>query len=166
MDMRLNYAEWVIHRSLEDFNTLLREVGEESIPELQLRVKDLGSMGAELLKHYQKEVRIQTPFGGIRQPAMVLCNKIRHEFTNYDQVRDAMTDAVRSRGMDECRELELRLKLTQKVSGFVQAIINSLKCPVSVPGCIVQMGELKRANDRYTQRESGDIMARIAHLKC
>lgn len=166
MDMRTSYKEWLIHRTIEECNVILREVGEESVPELELKVKDLKTIAPELLQHYAKEVRIQQPYGGIRNPAMVLCNKIRHEFTNYDRIRDALTDAVRSGGVDECRALELRIALTHKVSGFVQAIINSMPCPLQVPNCRVEKDMLRQANSKYTAKEIDSIQAALVQRRC
>lgn len=167
MDMRTNYAEWLLNRTLLECNTqLLSEVGEDSVPELEMRVKDIKQIGNELLRHYQKEVNIQRPYGGIRNPPMVLCNKIRHEFTNYDHIRDALTDAVRSGGLDKCRELELRLVLVRKVKDFVDAMINTLPGEINVSVQRVNREQLRQANTRYTQREVGDISVAIGQFRC
>lgn len=166
MDMRTNYTEWLINRTLAECNRqMLLEVGEDSIPELELRLRDIKQIGADLLRHYQKEVAIQRPYGGIRNPPMVLCNKIRHEFTNYDHIRDSMTDAVRSGGLDKCRELELRLVLTKKVRDFVDALINSVPMTMNVSQQTVDQNQLRQANERYTRRELVDIQAAILQCK-
>lgn len=167
MYMRTNYSEWLLYRILEECNkALILEAGEESIPELEMRIKDFKKMPSDLLLHYRKEENIQRPHGGIRNPPMVLCNKIRHEFTNYDHVRDSMTDAVRSGDMDRCRELELRIILTKKVKTLVDALINSLPNSIQVNSQIISRNQLFQANDRYTFRESGNIAADLNQSRC
>lgn len=168
MDMRTSYPAWLLDRTLIECNrTLLLEVGEDSVPELQLRGISPGKdIRFALLAHYQKEVRIQRPYGGIRNPTMVLCNKIRHEFTNYDHVRDSLTDAVRSGGLEKCRELELRSIVTTKVKSLVDALINTIHAPLTAGLQEINKQMLEQANSQYTRRELGDIQAAIHQLKC
>jgi hypothetical protein len=97
---------------------------------------------------------------------MVLCNKIRHEFTNYDHIRDSLTDAVRSGGLDKCRELELRSIVTNKVKSLVDALINNIHYPLRAGGQEIDKRMLEEANARYTRKELGDIQAAIHTLKC
>jgi hypothetical protein len=166
MNMRTNYAEWLINRTLVECNNqLIVEVGEDSIPELEIRIKDLRQIGNELMLHYQKEVLIQQPYGGIRNPPMVLCNKMRHEFTNYDHIRDSMTDAVRSGDLDKCRELELRMILTKKVKDIVDALINVVPVKISVSKQTVERNQLRQANERYSVRELGDIQVAMGQCR-
>ena len=164
MFMKTNYKEWLIQRSLAECNKILNEVGEESVPKLALKVSN--NISADLMRHYQKEVGIQARYGGIRNPAMVLCNKIRHEFTNYDRIRDALTDAVRSDGIDECRELEIRAQLTKNVSNLVVSIIDNISFPISVSGQAIQKNELVSANTRYTIKEMGNITGTMQQYRC
>jgi hypothetical protein len=167
MDMRTSYSEWLLDRILTECNkSLLLEVGEDSIPELQIKAGAGKDIRFALLNHYQKEVNIQRPFGGIRNPPMVLCNKIRHEFTNYDHIRDSLTDAVRSGGLDKCRELELRSIVTNKVKSLVDALINNIHYPLRAGGQEIDKRMLEEANARYTRKELGDIQAAIHTLKC
>jgi hypothetical protein len=163
--MKTNYKEWLIERSVSEFNLILLEVALR-IPELEVRHQNVNTIGAELLRHYNKEVQIQSRYGGIRNPAMVMCNKIRHELTNYDDVRDAMTDEVYDGYMDECEELQLRLKLIDKVNNVVASIIEAIPCPLEVPNCKIDKSMLQKSNNQYTIKEKTNVMDSIKRYRC
>ncbi len=143
-----------------DINDVLREF---SLPEFVLLrdIRDVNDMVDRVVAGYHKEVRIQAIWGGIRNPAGVLQNKIRHELTNYDQVRDALTDAL-NEGMDESLIIDIREELVNMSYQMVSAIIEMLPPVVEVRDShrgLVQVTDkqLHKANDGYWYRENKQV---------
>ena len=146
-----NYDDWSMERIIESFN--LRHAN--SIPEL--RMTHVGDAHEELLRHYRKEVGIQKRYGGIRNPASVLTNKIRHEFTNYDEIRDELTSMSKQGYLDQCEEMEIRLELLSKVGELTENIIYRLPQKIDLSefgGGVVFRQELSRSNQNYFKKES------------
>ena len=152
----MKYNEWLIEHILTKCNKLLMEVGEESIPVLAIKA-NLDNLPGKLLKHYKKEAQIQSRFGGIRNPAAILVNKIRHEFTNYDSVRDALTDVRNSGNIDDCRYYEVLSKIIEEVGLIVLVLINKIKCPINVNVCNVEKSALQNANDNHIKKELSSL---------
>jgi hypothetical protein len=143
-----------------DINDVLQEFG---IPEFNLlpEIEDTDDMITRVVNGYHKEVRIQSIWGGIRNPAAVLQNKIRHELTNYDEVRDALTDAL-DQGLDETMVIDIREELVNMSYQMCAAIIEML--PESITVTDNQRGllrltrkQLHKANDGYWYRESKQV---------
>lgn len=142
-----------------DINDVLKDFG---IPEFTIlsAIENLSDMVDRLIEGYHKEVRIQSIWGGIRNPASVLQNKIRHELTNYDVVRDALTEALRD-GMDETLVVDIREELVNMSYQMCAAIIDMLPHTISVKdsrGWIeISQQQLHRSNEGYWYRESRQV---------
>jgi hypothetical protein len=163
------YELWVINRLIKECNDLITEELEGIVRPLELRVP-YATVGDELRKFYDEESKRQARFGkSIMNPPMILVNKIRHEFINYDDVRDDMTNAVRNRIIDRCKELEMRTFLVKRLDNIAQAVIKIIanKNDQFVFGSTSASREsLFRASKRYSEKELGDIMADIRSLNC
>ncbi len=139
-----------------DINDVLTEFG---IPEFALlpEIESTEDMVNRIVYGYHKEVRIQSIWGGIRNPPAVLHNKIRHELTNYDEVRDALTEAL-EQGLDESLVMDIREELVNMSYQLCEAIIEMLPPTITVTdndrGLIrITNKQLHKANDGYWYRE-------------
>jgi len=146
----------VIFELENDINDVLIEFG---MPEFSLLpdIEDAEDMVDRVIEGYHKEVRIQSIWGGIRNPAAVLQNKIRHELTNYDNVRDALTKAL-NLGLDETMFVDIREELVNMSYQMCAAIIEMLPDVITVTdkerGLIdITNKQLHKANDGYWYRE-------------
>lgn len=144
-----------------DINDVLWEFG---LPEFHLlnKIKNVDDMVSRIVEGYHKEVRIQMVWGGIRNPAGVLQNKIRHELTNYDKVRDALTDALNN-GMDRNLVIDIREELMNMAYQMVACIIGILPPVIEVKDShrgLVQINrkQLHKANEGYMNRELKQLM--------
>lgn len=160
----VKFEMWLTERLVAEVNRLLIEVGEESIPMLKLKpsIKDPSSMFHGILNGYAREVKIQSRYGGIRNPPAVAHNKIRHDLTNYDDIRDALTDGVRSGGLDRCRAADIRKQVADLFYELCKTIIAQLPPQFTIRGAdaaTITHRDLLAANDSYMRRESQDIAA-------
>lgn len=121
---------WVAEATRNEVNEVLEEFG---LPQLALTVSffDVNGMMDRVIAGYQKEIRIQSIWGGIRNPAAVLHNKIRHELTNYDKVRDALTEAFHN-GMDVDLYYAIREELVSLFCLLCDQIIETLPAEIDV----------------------------------
>lgn len=146
------FNEWLMKRVIRECNLLLNEIGIETLPQLSIKA-DLNNLPGKLLKHYKKEIGIQSRYGGIRNPAVVLVNKIRHEFTNYDQVRDELTYLKNNGSIDDCVYFDTLSKIIEKVGVLVLVLIDKIKCPFDINVCSVSKDKMHDANDFYIRKE-------------
>lgn len=155
------YNEWLIENILFKCNRLLKEV-EQSLPELSVKVSS--NLPGKLLKHYRKEFDIQSKYGGIRNPAAVLTNKIRHEFTNYDQVRDALTSLKDN--LDSCEYYNILIKIVREVGFLVLVLINKIKCSLNTGTCIVDKDKMHLSNDLYVKKQLDELLVQKKLNNC
>jgi hypothetical protein len=136
-----------------DINDVLSEFG---LPEFQIlpEITDVNDMVSRVVKGYKKEVRIQSIWGGIRNPPAVMQNKIRHDLTNYDEVRDALTQALREGVLDLEFVLDVREELVKMAHEICEWIINILPGVICVEKMAVSSKQLRKANDGYLSKES------------
>lgn len=150
----------VTFRLKNDINDVLDEFG---LPEFVILpdIQGVEDMIRKIVAGYHKEVRIQSIWGGIRNPASVLQNKIRHELTNYDKVRDSLSEALRD-GMEFDLVSDIREELTKMSYELVLMIIDMLPPLIQVNdsqrGLVkITNKQLKQANDNYINRELRQI---------
>jgi hypothetical protein len=169
-----NFDTWLIERTLHECNVFLNEalikrnfLEKPKVPELILK-SGVDNIVDVLLQHYRKEVSIQAPYGGIRRPASVLVNKIRHEMTNYDAVRDAITKYRREGMLSNCEEINIRIGLVDKVFNFVNAVINNIQGNINVPGqsAVVKKHELVDSNKFYANKEMDELYVQRRSYRC
>lgn len=147
---------WVAEEAHTEVNEVLDELG---LPQLALTVGfyDVTSMIRRIVAGYRREIRIQSIHGGIRQPAVVLHNKIRHELTNYDDVRDALTQSHRSGVMDMSLVLDIRVELVNLFCKLCEHIIDSLPTEVEFSHkdewIVIPTDDVYDANRNYRKRE-------------
>lgn len=150
----------VTFRLKNDINDVLGEFG---LPQFAILpdIYNVEDMVKRIVNGYHKEVRIQSVWGGIRNPAGVLQNKIRHELTNYDEVRDSLSIALKY-GMDSDLVADIREELTEMSYELISIIIDML--PPSIQVNDDQRGitnisnkQLRKANDNYVNRELKQI---------
>lgn len=129
-------------------NETLIELG---LPELKVfsKVKTINDMMSLIIKGYQKETKIQSLYGGIRYPAAVLQNKIRHDLTNYDVVRDAITLKYRSNTDLVFALREELLKMAHELCGKIIDLLPNVR----ISEILITPLDLRRANDAYLNRE-------------
>jgi hypothetical protein len=171
-----NFDIWLIERALYECNVFLNEAlikrdlfEKPKIPELVLKQGiPVDSIVDVLLQHYRKEVSIQSRYGGIRRPASVLVNKIRHEMTNYDTVRDAITKYRKEGLLSNCEEINIRIGLVGKVFNFVDAVISNIKGNINVPGqsTVVKKEELIDSNRFYSNKEMDELQVQRRSYRC
>lgn len=150
--------------SLEtDINDVLSYFG---LPEFEIlpQITDVNDMVSRVVKGYKKEIHIQSIWGGIRNPPAVMQNKIRHDLTNYDQVRDALTDAFNDGTLDYELVLDIREELVKMSHEMCQWIIDKLPGVIKVEKVVVSSRELHRANDVYLNKESRHLRQEKAVL--
>ena len=146
---------WVAEATRNEVNEVLEEFG---LPQLALTVSffDVNGMMDRVIAGYQKEIRIQSIWGGIRNPAAVLHNKIRHELTNYDKVRDALTEAFHN-GMDVDLYYAIREELVSLFCLLCDQIIETLPAEIDVWDksrlVTIRGDKVRKANENYRRRE-------------
>lgn len=162
------FAFWIIERQISDINQFLIENLEESIINLTLNpdAKDQSSMVAILLRGYAKEIGIQSNYGGIRNPAVVLHNKIRHDLTNYDQLRDKLTYKTKSRKISLCESFQVRKELVLKFFNLGGTIISQLPKEIKVPSAVILQRELLIVNTNYKNKELNFITQEESNNRC
>lgn len=111
-----------------------------------------------VVKNYGKEVAIQKRYGkGIKNPAAVVVNKIRHCCTDYDFLRTAMER--REAGFQE------RMEFLKTIASKVDEIIDLIG-DVEVGGVVIPIRKLKDSNKRYYENESSKLIhARFVHYE-
>lgn len=162
------FSFWLIERHITEINVLLEMVGSGAVPQLAMKagVSDAASMVRILLVAYAKEIGIQSRHGGIRNPAVVVHNKIRHELTNYDTIRDALTREVNRGRMDICDALKVREQVVAKFKDLGESIISQLPETLKIHGNEIHREDLLAANANYERRELRDIAAEKSHNRC
>lgn len=145
--------------SLELDNNINDVLEDFGMPEFGIlpEINSISDMIDRLIDGYHKEVYIQSIWGGIRNPSAVLQNKIRHELTNYDEVRDALTRASNN-GMDKTLVMDIREELLNMSYQLCEVIIDILPHTISVKdnnrGWIeISKQQLRRSNKNYWQKE-------------
>jgi len=129
---------------------LLCQITEDFIPPLE--VKQVHMLDA-VRRGYSKEVLIQSRYNGIRNPAGVLHNKIRHELTNDDKVRDAVTYALTCGLIDLYRACEIRSMLIEEMYTFVERVIERFPQVIRLEGAIVTRRQITLYNESWGVRE-------------
>lgn len=162
------FSFWLIERNITAINVILEAVGESAVPQLAMKsgANDLASMVRLLLMGYAKEVSIQSRYGGIRNPAAVLHNKIRHDLTNYDSIRDALTREVNRQRMDICDALKIREAVVAKFKDLGESIIDQLPEVIKVSDNEVSRRDLMAANANYERRELREIATDKSSNRC
>jgi hypothetical protein len=146
--------DWIAKEAQNEVNEVLEEFG---LPKLCLTIPIWNT--DEILKllkaAYKKEIEIQKPYGGIRKPSSVFHNKIRHTLTNYDEVRDALTEAA-NRNMDAELVLIIQEELIRLFSALCQKIISFLPKEIrmwdSGKKVSITHARIKEANERYENK--------------
>jgi hypothetical protein len=154
---------------MKSFNLWLEQLTENfSTPQLSLNqnASDPDAMVRIISAGYVKEIGIQARYGGIRNPAAVLHNKIRHDLTNYDAIRDSLTYQVRVGRMDECEALRIREQNVGKFKQMCESIIRQLPPSLEIRGNAISQEDLLRANTIYERRELRDIADEKMHNRC
>jgi hypothetical protein len=153
------FKDWLV----ENFSNSVTSL---EVPKLKLKV-GASNLSELLMKHYRKEVGIQSRFGGIRNPPFVLANKIRHEFTNYDEIRDFLSNMIKNRELTNCDALKYRLDLVNDVKVMCDNLISQLPSVIDLrkeSGPLVTKSELTRANNNYSEREIRNINSEMSHV--
>jgi len=146
---------------IQEINYILKEYSA-LIPRLELKFSNLNKIEEILKDAYAKEVLIQSRHGRtIGQPAAVIFNKIRHLFTNYDEIRTRLNKHVQLEDIPICEELEMLESIYSQMKKLVIMIVNSIKYPFNVYDNITirQKDEIARAGMIYFNRESANINA-------
>lgn len=150
----MRFVTWLLTKTLNEVNQLFVEL---EVPSLQMTIEPtINNLVSVLQQAYNKEIGIQRRYGGIRNPPMVVMNKIRHVFLNYDSIRDQISLVD-----DPCEVVELRLQVLQRMDELVTKILSkvpdrfSLKTSNGV--LIVSKHDLIRANAAYMRKEKEEI---------
>jgi hypothetical protein len=166
----MGYKEWFIHRSVKSFNEQLQVLNErlgiDRIPELVI-TGDLKSLSKDLIDLYNKEL-IYRKNGNkpLINPETIICQKIRHRFTNYDHVSNSLMDSLDSGYLDDCDELNLRSQLMTKLKKIVESIIDLIPCSLQMSNCQVTKQMIIKANDNYLREKQSTIVTHMVRFKC
>jgi hypothetical protein len=149
----MNFKLWLEQNYLiQEFNSILNEYNV-LIPRLEIKIKDINDLEKQLKQNYDKEVGIQSRYGGIRNPPTVVINKIRHIFTNYEDIRDFLNTHVENGSIQVCEEVAILENLFSRMKQLVITIINSIKYPFIVDNIAITRDQLLRSNDYYFKKE-------------
>lgn len=142
----LSFNLWLIERYISDFNSFLIETteGRYEAPDLQIASTCDASKIEDWIREKYDQENLRS--GPIRNPSMVIVNKLRHECLNYDQVRDSITAAWRKGTLSYCEKMETELALLPKVHEIVEKLIDRIDFVDPVP-VLQSNGEPKRDAD-------------------
>lgn len=152
----INFKNWLEYNQIsQELGHILKEYNA-LIPRLEIRFNNLNDIENELKRAYAKEVRIQGDYGRtIGQPNVVIFNKIRHTFTNYDEVRAKLNKNVELGNIPVCEEAEMLESIYSQMKKIVVMIVNSIKYPFIVYENIIikRKEDILKASDLYFNRE-------------
>jgi hypothetical protein len=158
----LKFKIWVEYNdTIQEINSILHEYSA-LIPRLELKFNNLDKLEEIIKGGYAKEVSIQSRHGRrIAEPAAIVFNKIRHLFTNYDEIRDRLNKHVQLGDIPICEELEMLESIYSQMKKLVIMIINSINYPFNVYDNVTirKKDEIARAAMKYFNRESSNIDA-------
>lgn len=153
-----SFRAWLLNQMVVENNDDL------AIPKMKITAEQ-NQFLIILMQAYLKEIKIQSNYGGIRNPPSVLQNKIRHELTNYDEIRDAITREVRSGNIDNCSALKIRQEVTEESFELVREIISKLPKFIKIHNIVVSQNELFKSNENYLNKELNYIKADLARCE-
>jgi hypothetical protein len=154
----ISFKNWLEQNSIiQEFNCILKEYNI-LIPKLEIKIKDINNLEQQLKQNYAKEVGIQSRYGGIRNPPTVLINKIRHIFTNYEEIREFLDINVENGNIQVCEEISILENLFSRMKQLVITIINSIKYPFVVDNIPISREQLIRSNDYYFKKETEKLI--------
>ena len=169
-----SYHSWLIERQIHLINSILVEaVSDCSIPETKLKKQFTSDEVVEILKStYLFEKDKQAQLGkDIRNPAMVVVNKLRHELVAYDDIRDAITKCYRENKISYCEKLQLEMNLQLPLKRLVDDTIDMIKAeefPMDLAPreTIMNKDVLFDANQAYKDGEMNGFLKDFYRFDC
>jgi len=168
-----SYLSWLIEREIYVINHILSEaISDCAVPETKLKKEYTSDEIVSILKTtFAFEKGRQAGFGQrIRNPQMVIVNKLRHELIGYDNIRNKITACYNDGKISICEKLQLEMDLQQPLKKLIDdtiEIIHDSNFPLDLGWFKIESKDhLFDANQTYKDNEMNSLSRDYSRLDC
>lgn len=168
-----SYLSWLIEKEIHIINQILSEgIADCTIPETKLKKNYTSDEVVDVLKStFAVEKGRQEERGmHIRNPNMVIVNKLRHELIGYDNIRNSITRCYKEGKISLCEKLKLEIDLQQPLKKLIDdtiEIIADNNFPLDLGWYKIETkDQLFDANQQYKDNETNALNREFNKLDC